>query len=380
MQNNPADFSLLAYAQSKPELIAQLKKEPEDFVVEEVSSNQLSGTGEHLWCWVEKRQQNTDWVAGQLAKWAQTSKKNIGFAGQKDRHSVSRQWFSIHLPGKPDPDLNELDVEGVIILSQARHNRKLQRGDLVGNQFLISLKNIQAKATNANNAEIKELQFTLEKRLQTIQQQGFPNYFGSQRFGWQGNNLQEAQKLFAIPADKAAQKRNKRNRNQSQRNKQGLYVSAVRSWMFNELLSLRIQENTWNQSIHGDLILLDDKPQAITNDEMLSDNKFNALGTLFGDAALCTEGHAKALEERIQNQHPIWMKGLQDRRVQPAYRSFAIIPQNFSWQWLEKSASQGDAGVQFLPSLQLSFQLPAGCFATALLRECVDTFEEKRVL
>ena len=105
MSENAADFNQLNYVLGKPDIKALLKAEPEDFMVEELISYPLSGEGEHLWCWVEKRQQNTDWVAGMLAKWAGTSKRNVGFAGQKDRHAVTRQWFSIQLPGKANPEV-----------------------------------------------------------------------------------------------------------------------------------------------------------------------------------------------------------------------------------------------------------------------------------
>lgn len=376
MQNNPADFSKLAYAHSKPEFKAELKREPEDFVVEEVSNTELSGAGEHLWCWVEKRQQNTEWVAGQLAKWAQTSQKNIGFAGQKDRHAVTRQWFSLHLPGKPDPDLTELSAEGVRVLKSVRHHRKLQRGDLLGNQFLITLRSVTSTQMPESTSEFES---QLESRLQCIKKHGFPNYFGSQRFGWQGNNLLEAEKLFAMPVSSLKQKRQKRQRNQSQRNKQGLYLSAVRSWMFNEVLSLRIQENSWNQCINGDFTLLHGQPQNVGMDELQQKNKVPAsfpVGTLFGDAALCSTGHASVLEEQVQSKYPLWMEGIKSRRIQPSYRVFGVIPDDFCWQWLDDGKEDGRGSL----NLQLSFQLPAGCFATALLRECLQTFEEKRAV
>ena len=191
--SNKANFNLFAYAHSLPQLTGQLKTFAEDFKVEEINQTELSGEGEHLWCWVEKRGQNTDWVAGMLAKWAGTAKHNVGFAGQKDRQAVTKQWFSIQLPGKADPNPADLDIEGVHILKMQRHNKKIQRGELLGNRFELLLRNIKSTDQSLSIEEIKK---ELDSRLQTIQAHGVPNYFGEQRFGRDGNNLVQGEKTL----------------------------------------------------------------------------------------------------------------------------------------------------------------------------------------
>jgi len=380
MSENAADFNQLGYVLGQPSVKAELKAEAEDFVVEELISYPLSGEGEHLWCWVEKRQQNTDWVAGMLAKWADTSKRNVGFAGQKDRHAVTRQWFSIQLPGKADPDMESFAVEGVQILKMVRHNRKLQRGGLAGNRFRLRLKNLEfAGADDKTGISIKE---DIEARLQSIQTMGFPNYFGQQRFGWNGNNLVQAAELFKQDSSvKASSRKGKRKRRSSEQNKQGLYISAVRSWMFNELLSQRIEDGNWNELLAGDLLQLEGSNKWFAADleadgdvlkQRVAAGDLHPSGVLFGDGALATTDLARIYEQSIENRHPKWMDGLRKLRVQPDRRAFRVCPSNLEWHWLEQ-----DADGQKI-NLELGFELPAGSFATMLLREVVQTYEVER--
>lgn len=184
-----ADLSSLAYAYGQPQACANYKTLPEDFEVEERIAYPLSGEGEHVWCWVEKTSENTDWVLQQLAKWAKVPSSRVGVAGQKDRHAVTRQWFSIQLPGLVNPDFSTFDVPNVRILKWLRHGRKLQTGGLSGNQFTLTLRHVQSHALEGLAA--------IDARLERLAKEGVPNYFGEQRFGHFGQNLKQAERLFA---------------------------------------------------------------------------------------------------------------------------------------------------------------------------------------
>ncbi len=372
MSTNPADFNQLAYYLGQPTIDADLKSRPEDFIVEEVINYPLSGEGEHLWCWVEKRCQNTDWVAGMLAKWANTSKRNVGYAGQKDRNAVTRQWFSIHLPGKPDPEKMSLEIEGVQILQMRRHNRKLQRGGLAGNRFELRLRNL--RLSQSEEVDASNLTEATEQRLSILKEQGFPNYYGTQRFGWNGNNLVEAEKLL-----QAAPQKNSRGRRSKQgnRNQQSLYLSALRSWMFNELLSLRVEQTSWNRLIPGDVLQLNGSGKwfcAESEDQSelqqrVESGDLHPSGALFGDGRLETSQQALLLEQTIVDLHPTWMEGLCRLRVQPDRRALRTVPEQLNWQWRQAEDSL---------DLQLSFFLPSGCFATMLLRELFNVYEPEK--
>ena len=170
------------YAWGPPPARAQIRTEPEDFRVIEDLGHTPDGEGEHLWLWIEKREQNTAFVATELARAAKVHPRQVSFAGLKDRNAVTRQYFSIHLPGQPDPDWASWRLEGVQILQAQRSSRKIQRGRLTGNGFELILRDLEG--------DLDEL----TARLVTIRDHGVPNGFGEQRFG--GNNLARARALF----------------------------------------------------------------------------------------------------------------------------------------------------------------------------------------
>jgi len=104
----PIDFDAVSLPHIHGQPIGQgrLRAIPEDFQVREELDFTLDGSGEHVWLWVRKRGANTDWVARQLARQAGVAPNAVSYAGLKDRHAVTEQWFSVHLPGKADPDWN----------------------------------------------------------------------------------------------------------------------------------------------------------------------------------------------------------------------------------------------------------------------------------
>ncbi|MDX1352023.1 MAG: tRNA pseudouridine(13) synthase TruD [Thiomicrorhabdus sp.] len=377
-----ADFAALAYAYGKPLFKGELKTIPEDFKVTEISASQLTGEGEHLWCWVEKRGQNTDWVAGMLAKWAGTAKHNVGFAGQKDRQAVTQQWFSIQLPGKADPDPQTLDIDGVRILKMQRHNKKIQRGALLGNRFELVIRNISCCTEVLAVEEIKR---ALQTRLETLQKHGVPNYFGQQRFGREGNNLVQGEKLLLTGLGKQDRRtRRGAKRKGGNHNQQSLYISALRSWMFNELLSLRIHQNNWNQVVKGDIlqsanseaVLLVEPEQNLARLQASIDaNEWLITGGLFGDGILPTMEDAYKLEQQVVQKYQAWCDALSANRVKQDRRALTLMPQELSWSFDElaepadiKSNQQDSNSL----TLKLSFTLPAGSFATMVLREIVQ--------
>ena len=195
---------------------AVLKATAEDFQVDEVLDIPLSGDGEHLWLWVEKRGLNTEEAARRLAKAAGVPLRTVSYAGLKDRQALTRQWFSVQLPGKADPDLSGAENDTLKILKTSRHKRKLQRGAHAANGFTLRLTQLNADKD------------ALEQRLQLIAKQGVPNYFGSQRFGWQGGNLGEARDYAARKA--LPEQRNVRSR----------LLSTARSYLFNQVLAARV--------------------------------------------------------------------------------------------------------------------------------------------
>ena len=319
---------------------ALLRHEPEDFVVEEQLGFTPEEGGEHLWLWIEKRNLNTADIVQQLSTIVGIPQRDIAFSGMKDRRAVTRQWFSLHLPGKNDPVWPELGGEWRI-LEQRRCQRKLRRGVHRANQFTITLRDFSGDSD------------LLEQRLESIRQQGFPNYFGEQRFGHQGQNISRGREWLL------GQRRLKRHQ-------KGIHLSAIRSWLFNQVLAERIDQGVWDQPLEGDVFALEGSqkffsdPLDETIRQRLQECDIHISGPLPGDGDRMVSGDALAFEDGVLAAEEELLQGLSRQRVDAARRSLRTLPQNLAWQWLDESA------------VTLSFALPSGCFATALMRELVD--------
>ena len=305
---------------------ATLKLLNEDFIVTELPLQLPSGAGEHLWLDIEKNGANTAFVAQQLAAAAGVQEWDVGYAGLKDRYAITRQWFSIYLPKGETPDLTQLQHPEFKVLSQTRHVKKLRPGDLQGNRFRIVLRDVAGDRD------------AIEANLQAIASQGVPNYFGAQRFGFDGGNVEQGRAMLA---------REIRVRNPK---KKGLYLSAVRSFVFNEVLALRIQQGLWGKTLPGDWM----------------DEAGRPTGPLWGRGRVVTTDQAQALENGVAERHPILCDGMEHAGLDQERRALVASPADLSWEW-----PQADR-------LVLAFSLPAGNYATSVLNEILRTTEPER--
>lgn len=309
---------------------ATLKRLNEDFIVTELPLQLPSGEGEHLWLDVEKNGANTAFVAQRLAEAAGVQDRDVGYAGLKDRHAITRQWFSIYLPngkGKGEtPDLTQLQHPEFKVLSQSRHVKKLRPGDLQGNRFRIVLRDVAGDRD------------AIEANLKAVASQGVPNYFGAQRFGHDGGNVEQGRAMLA---------REIRVRNPK---KKGIYLSAVRSFLFNEVLALRIRQGLWGKTLPGDVL----------------DEAGRPTGPLWGRGRVTTTDQAQALENGVAERHAALCDGMEHAGLDQERRALVASPVDMSWEW-----PQAD-------QLVLTFSLPAGNYATSVLNEILVTTEPER--
>ena len=330
----------LAYLQkTPPKQTALLKAECADFVVKEQLGYDMSSDGEFVAVKVRKTDCNTLFVGEQLAKFAGISARNMSYAGLKDRKAVTEQWFSLQMPGQPTPDFSQFSLEGVEILDVTRHQRKIRIGSLQGNHFEILLRN--AEETD----ELKE-------RLDFLAKNGFPNYFTEQRFGRDGNNLTQALR-WANGEIKV-----------KDRNKRSFYLSAARSEIFNLILSKRMELDLAQQILLGDVLQLNGSHSWFVVDESedlaqlqqrLAQQDVLLTAPLIGEE----EKSAVDFENEIFAQHQALFALMRQERMKAARRPILMQPQQFQWQ--------------FEPNgLRLQFALPAGSYATALIRELVN--------
>ncbi|MFG6446788.1 tRNA pseudouridine(13) synthase TruD [Roseateles sp. BYS180W] len=305
---------------------ATLKSLNEDFVVTELPLQLPSGEGEHIWLDIEKNGANTAFVAQQLAEAAGVQERDVGYAGLKDRYAITRQWFSIYFPKGDTPDLTQLQHPEFKVLGQSRHVKKLRPGDLQGNRFRIVLRDVAGDRA------------AIEANLQAIAAQGVPNYFGAQRFGFEGGNVEQGRAMLA---------REIRVRNPK---KKGIYLSAVRSFVFNEVLAQRIQQGLWGQTLPGDLL----------------DDAGRPTGPLWGRGRVSTTDQAQALELAVAQRHATLCDGMEHAGLDQERRPLVATPADMSWAW-----PQAD-------QLELTFALPAGTYATSVLSEVLHTTEPER--
>jgi tRNA pseudouridine13 synthase len=304
-----------ARALGPPLFSGRIRCSPQDFVVTELLAIDFSNDGEHDWLWIEETGANTAWVAAQLARHAGLKERDVGYAGLKDRHAITRQWFSVRRPSGEGIDWDAFEAEGVEVLEHHRHQRKLKRGAHKGNAFRIAVR----------SEDIDSHRDLLTERLQAIAIHGVPNYFGEQRFGRDGANIELGRSVVA-------------GRRVS-RHKRSIGISALRSLEFNNELSARIDAGNWNRLLPGDKANLDGSRSVFEIDEVTPE-----------------------LQQRCADMdiHPVGtLPALENIRVEAGQRPLRMRVSSLDWRI--------DEG-----TLWLEFSLARGCYATAVLREIVD--------
>ena len=336
----------LPRAHGAPALRGRMRASPEDFVVEEIDGFEASGAGEHLLLTVEKRGMNTAFAAKRIAQWAGVAESAIGYAGLKDRHAVARQRFSVWLPKKIAPDLDALQTDDLRVLAHAWHARKLPRGALAGNRFVLTLRDVEGDAA------------AIDARLHAIAARGVPNYFGEQRFGRGGDNVAKALAMFGG--------------RRVQREERSFLLSAARSELFNRVLAERVRRDCWDRGLDGEVWSLDGS-RAVFGPEPWNDALAARLaafdihpgGPLWGRGALRTASEARALElAALGDDVALALRdGLERAGLEQERRALRLRPGELTWAWTDDAA------------LQLRFALPPGSYATSVLDALGDAVD-----
>lgn len=327
------------YLYGEPQSGGLFKLSCEDFYVEENLGFELTGEGEHVCLWIQKVGENTQFLARALAKFAAIPAKNVSYAGLKDRQGDTKQWFSLHIPGKITPDFSKFESPGVKILKVVRHNKKIKTGALAGNYFAIVLREISDK-----NA--------VEKALLQVQG-GVPNYYGAQRFGFDGYNVNAALSMF-------------RGRKIKDRFKRGIYLSAARSYLFNQVVSARIKDNLYAKPMLGDCVqfVANRSFFPLTELDELTENRLQRreiclTAPLWGAGELTSLDDAKAYESELLSPYQEIQEGLAKNGLKQERRPLLLVPEKFSSIWLDGN------------TVKVAFYLPSGCYATSILRELI---------
>jgi tRNA pseudouridine13 synthase len=390
---------------SRWNLAGKIKTLPEDFVVEEIPLYEPCGEGEHLYITVRKTNMSHDACLRHIANQFGVSKRDVGCAGRKDFHAVTTQMFSVYLRGKK-PEVSD-SIENVEVIASSYHGNKLRLGHLVGNKFVIRIREIESFSLQE-----------VEQRLRIVSQAGMPNYFGPQRFGNYGTNhelglalvlddwdglvssllggderhhafVQEGEYKrafdawpFGQPAERnvlealVAGKTSQQACKTIQRELQKLWVNALQSYLFNEVLASRMSDGTWDKLVRGDLAWKHDgggRTFEVTEEELIDETikerieafSLSASGPLWGAKMRMPSGRVLQKEIEVRELHGLAEAHLENMRkfALGARRPLRVQVVNPTISQLEDAHG---------PFFKLEFALPAGSYATTLIQQILE--------
>ncbi|ABZ75795.1 tRNA pseudouridine synthase D TruD [Shewanella halifaxensis HAW-EB4] len=329
-------MSELHYLYGKPTSTADLRTHNSDFQVQEILPFAPTGEGEHHLLHIRKDGLNTLEIVKRISIFAHVHPKEVTYAGQKDKHAVTEQWFGVRIPGKETPDWQQLNSDQVTVLNAARHSKKLRIGALAGNRFTLILRNVSDMSD-------------VIRRIDLVKGQGVPNYFGEQRFGHDGKNLEFGRQMFT-------------GRKVKDRNKRSMYLSAVRSNVFNMACSGRLAQHG-TKALAGDCVMLAGSKSYFVAEqwdetliERLNNKDIQLSAPLWGRGLPLAQSEAAQCEADALESLAIDKDGLEHAGLSQERRALLLEPQHLQYQVDEDT-------------ITLKFALPSGSYATSVLRE-----------
>jgi tRNA pseudouridine13 synthase len=322
-----------------PGIGGRVKDRPEDFDVEEIPAYEPSGQGDHLYLWVQKRGMGAEYFVRQLAKRLDLPPGEVGTAGLKDRHAVTRQWVSV--PASCEPNLASVESDELKILKVSRHTNKLKPGHLHGNRFRILIRDV-----------VPEAEQRLPALLDALRRGGLPNAYGEQRFGKDGETFRTGMELLAGQGRRLSPFLRK------------LALSAVQSALFNRYLARRIADGLLHRVLPGDVMakwpfggmfVAVDLP---CEQARLDARETVPAGPMFGKKMYAAKADAAEREADVLAE-----AGLSA----DAFAGFGKLlsgTRRHNYVWVDDLAASIEP-----EGVGLTFSLPAGSYATQLISE-----------
>ncbi|MDX2009246.1 MAG: tRNA pseudouridine(13) synthase TruD [Myxococcaceae bacterium] len=322
------------------------KASPEDFEVEELPAYLPNGLpdGEHGYLWVEKRGRSTPEVAKLIARHVGLSDRDVSWAGLKDKQAVTRQWLS--LPFKALSKLEGFSVPGVTVLERSRHRNKLKSGHLKGNRFTLTVRGV--RDVGAAKASFEQLVM-----------KGLPNAFGDQRFGARGDNAERGRAILLAGG---------RHRDRFERK---LFLSAYQSALFNRVLGLRLECGLFAQVLKGDVLQKHESGGSFWCDDVAIDQpradafEVSPTGPMFGPEMRAPRDDAQVLETEVLSADGVTLDTFKAGGDETkGTRRFLRVR-------LGEPEFEANGEV-----VRLKFSLPAGSYATVVLRELLKPVDD----
>ncbi len=321
-----------------PGIGGRIREQVEDFQVEEIPAYEPSGEGEHLFLWIEKKNVSAEWLLKMVAKRIDMQKRDIGCAGLKDRHAITRQYISV--PTKLEDRIDKINGDDIRVLHAKRHNNKIKTGHQKGNKFIIRIRGVAQDQAPAVDAIVER-----------ISKVGLPNYYGEQRFGHNYETLDTGLKLLSREPVRVTPFLKK------------LSLSAVQSLLFNAVLGRRLRDQLLSKVLNGDvmqklsggLFVAENFPE---EQERFDRKETVHAGPIFGRKTFAAKFEAAERELSVLAESmltPASFEGF-GNLVEGTRRANLVFLTDLQSEW--------DA-----EGLVMKFSLPSGSYATVLLRE-----------
>ncbi len=334
----------LIYPYGQAECSGKIKQQPEDFKVAEQLGFSFTGAGEHLFLYVQKIGLTTHELVNIIADELAVPVRQIGYSGLKDKYAITQQWLSVQLPGcKQQPVITE--TEQFQILHREWHDKKLRVGVHKTNQFEITVRNIEGS--------VEQLSAIIGK----IKNHGFANYFGEQRFGTQKDNVGQALRIL----------NNRHKSKRLTRTKKSLFISSLRSELFNQILSNRITRSFWQQPVEGDASMLAGTQSVFVepiSDEIIRryiEFDIHSGVSLFGIGESRLSLLAEELENEVLSANPEICETLQNQKVKRSFRANRAVARNLQVEYLPEK-----------DEIKLNVELDKGVYLTTLLNHFIN--------
>ncbi len=334
-------MQLLPYLTSDvPGIPGRARSVPEDFRVEEIPAYPPDGEGTHLFVRFEKRGVTTPRAVEFMARALGVDPRAAGYAGMKDRDAVTVQWASFERA--TIEAANALELEGIRVLEAAFHRGKLRTGHLHGNRFILRIRDTPS-----------ERFADVERVVERLCREGVPNYYGEQRFGRDGDNAEKA-RAWLIDGGRAPRAPFERK----------LLASALQSEFFNQCVADRVSCNALGRVTHGEVVQKTESSASFVVEDVAEvqsrcdDWALSPTGPMFGPEMRWPMHDARAAEEALLTRAGLTVESLErfGRFGRGTRRVVRVRPADLE-------LSKEDDG------FSLRFSLPAGSYATVVLRE-----------
>jgi tRNA pseudouridine13 synthase len=338
-----------------PGIGGRLRAKPDHFVVEETPLYEPEGEGQHLYVRITKTGMTTKEVEQALTRIFGLGRGGVGFAGMKDKRARTTQTFSLAVGHQDaafaDEAVKRIERELPVTVHWARYHRnKLKLGHLLDNRFVITVSGLTLPAEDS----VEDVESRVRAVIERIREQGLPNYFGPQRFGIHGGNVEKGLEVL----------RGKRYVRDKWLRR--FLVSAYQSYLCNVYLAERVERGLFGRLMSGDVAKkyatggLFDVEDLEAEQIRYASQEISFTAPLYGSKMRAAAEEAGELEAEILAQTPVTERHFQKAKVQGTRRLGRILVPD-----LAAEMDETDDG----PAVTVSFTLTKGAFATTVMRE-----------